>query len=96
MLQDERHFTILPVRLEECGHGDHRLSIFQQVDLFKDWEVNVDKLAAYLGASVDEKSDDEKLVAALFNKAQQAQTENFLINQYGLAGLVILVPLVVK
>ena len=26
-------FTIIPVRLEECGRGDHRMSGFQQFDL---------------------------------------------------------------
>jgi tetratricopeptide (TPR) repeat protein len=47
--QDERSFTIVPVRLEDCGRGDHRLSVWQQFDLFIDWNVEVDRLAVLLG-----------------------------------------------
>ena len=46
MAQDMRHFTIVPVRLEDVGRGDHRLSTFQQFDLFEDWEPVIDHLAS--------------------------------------------------
>lgn len=80
MMQDERHFTIVPVRIEkELSRGDHRLSIFQQYDLFEDWEREVDKLAVYLGgkafASVIEKkeqSENEILIDSLRGKADAA------------------------
>ena len=50
MVQDERHFTIVPVRLENnLSHGDNRLSTFQQYDLFEDWEDEVEQLAVRLG-----------------------------------------------
>lgn len=41
----ERDFTILPVRLEDCGRGDGRLARFQQYDLFPQIEFET-KLAA--------------------------------------------------
>jgi hypothetical protein len=47
--QDEAHFTIVPIRLEDCARGDHRLSQFQQFDLFGDWEGALDRLAVFLG-----------------------------------------------
>lgn len=79
MAQDERYFTIIPVRLENVDRGDHRLSIFQQYDLFDDWERAVDKLAVYLGgkalASVIEKekqTEEKKLLFSLMGKADAA------------------------
>jgi len=69
-------FTIVPVRLEDCGHGDHRLSIFQQYDLFKDFEKELDRLAVHIGSpslsdakAKDERTEDEKLIDSLFGKA---------------------------
>ena len=77
MEQDERLFTIVPVRLEkEVSHGDHRLSIFQQYDLFEDWEAEIDKLAVYLGGEArssliekEERSEEEQLIEGLMGKA---------------------------
>ena len=80
MAQDEQHFTIIPVRLEETDtRGDNRLSIFQQYDLFIDWKNEVDRLAVYLGgvslASLiekEEQSEEEKLIDGLNSKAASA------------------------
>ena len=59
---DERSFTVVPVRLEEAGHGDHRLQVFQQYDLFEDWEEVVDRLAVYMGGrALDSKAEREEL-----------------------------------
>ncbi len=65
--QSDKDFTIVPVRLEECGRGDFRLSGFQQYDLFKDFENHLDKLAINLGGTSlsdsmakDERKEDEK------------------------------------
>jgi tetratricopeptide (TPR) repeat protein len=51
-VQDERYFTIIPVRFEYCKRGDHRISQWQQYDII--WErddVNdsIDCLAVKLG-----------------------------------------------
>ena len=77
--QDERSFTIIPVRLEDVGHGDHRLSVFQQYDLFEDWEDVVDRLAVYMGGKAlgtvvgrEELSEDEWLIESLMGKAMMA------------------------
>jgi tetratricopeptide (TPR) repeat protein len=45
-------FTIIPVRLENCGRGDNRISAYQQYDLFDDWEGGVDRLATALGGAM--------------------------------------------
>ncbi|MEM7346775.1 MAG: DUF1508 domain-containing protein [Chloroflexota bacterium] len=79
MAQDERQFTIIPVRLEDVGRGDHRLSMYYQYDLFADWQGTVNRLAGYLGGSPaagspeDESgtSDDQHL-EALSGKAEAA------------------------
>ena len=47
--QPEKDFNIFPVRLDNCDRGDHRLSQFNQFDLFEDWETVVDKIAIQLG-----------------------------------------------
>lgn len=47
--QDPRSFTIIPVRFEECGRGDHRTAVFQHFDLFLDWDSTVDRLSTQLG-----------------------------------------------
>ena len=49
MSQPSEVFTIVPVRLEDCGRGDTRMSGFQQFDVFNDFEKELDKLAVYLG-----------------------------------------------
>jgi tetratricopeptide (TPR) repeat protein len=73
--QDERAFTIVPVRFEDCGRGDHRLSVWQQFDLFIDWNVEVDRLAVLLGgqslsgtpktASLEEASQRDRIITTL-------------------------------
>ncbi len=75
--QDERGFTIIPVRLEDCGRGDMRLSGWQQYDLFEDWEGVLDKLAVNLGgislsdvAAIDERTEIEKILAGMIGKAE--------------------------
>lgn len=79
MEQDEREFTIIPVRLQDVNRGDHRLSTFQQYDLFRDWDGMVDELAVHLGGRslntvVEEtiKTEDDKLIEGLFGKALAA------------------------
>jgi len=46
--QPESNFTIVPVRLEDCGRGDNRLSGYQQYDVFDDLDRALDNLAAAL------------------------------------------------
>jgi tetratricopeptide (TPR) repeat protein len=74
--QDERGFTIIPIRLEDCGRGDMRLSGWQQYDLFEDWEGVLDKLAVNLGGNslsdamaIDERKVDEKILESIMHKA---------------------------
>jgi len=73
--QDEKDFTIIPVRLEDCGRGDMRLSGWQQYDLFEDWEGVLDTLAVNLGgkslsdaSAKDERTEDEKIVSTIMGK----------------------------
>jgi tetratricopeptide (TPR) repeat protein len=73
--QDERGFTIIPVRLEDCGRGDMRVSGWQQYDLFEDWENVLDKLAVNLGGNslsdalvIDARTEDEKLIDSMLGK----------------------------
>ncbi len=75
--QDEKVFTIIPVRLEDCDRGDLRLSGWQQYDLFEDWEGVLDTLAVNLGGvsfsdarALDNRSDDEKIIAGIMGKAE--------------------------
>ncbi len=77
--QSDQDFSIVPVRIEECGRGDFRLSSFQQYDLFKDFEKDLDKLAVHLGGfslsdstAKDERTEDEKTIAHLMGKAEAA------------------------
>ena len=74
--QDERRFTIVPVRLEDVERGDHRLSAFEQYDLFKDWDQVVKKLATHFGrgsagqvVEENKKFHAEILIDSLFGKA---------------------------
>jgi tetratricopeptide (TPR) repeat protein len=74
--QPEEEFTIVPVRLEDCDRGDSRISIFQQYDLFQDWEGVLDKLAVNLGGvsladarTIDVRTEEEKMLAGMFGKA---------------------------
>ena len=73
--QPDDKFTIVPVRLEDCGRGDNRTSIFQQYDLFRDWEKELDKLAINLGGGSlldttvkDERTEDEEIIDKLMGK----------------------------
>lgn len=69
--QDEAHFTIIPVRLENCDRGDNRLTQFQQFDLFSHWDETVDRLAVYLGGRslatniADVRTEGEKRIQGL-------------------------------
>ena len=79
MDQSETGFTIVPVRLEDCARGDHRLATFNQYDLFEDLEKALDQLAVDLGGrsksdtkAVDKRTEDERLTEALFGKALTA------------------------
>ncbi len=75
-VQPEDVFTVVPVRLEDCARGDHRLSPYQQYDLFNDFDAELDHLALNLGGmsltdklAEDTRTDDEKIVAGLYGKA---------------------------
>jgi len=72
----EDSFNIVPVRLEDCGRGDHRLSPYQQYDLFNDFEAELDHLAVNLGGmsladrlAEDTRTDEEKIIESLAGKA---------------------------
>ncbi|HMB89399.1 MAG TPA: toll/interleukin-1 receptor domain-containing protein [Rhodothermales bacterium] len=77
--QEEQHFAIIPVRLEECDRGDARLSVWQQVDLFPDWNSAVNDLAVSLGGdsvggvadqeALDEQTQEQQLITGLLGKA---------------------------
>jgi tetratricopeptide (TPR) repeat protein len=73
--QDEKDFTIIPVRLEDCGRGDMRLSGWQQYDIFEDWEGVLDKLAVNLGGvslsdatAIDKRTEEEKILESMMGK----------------------------
>jgi tetratricopeptide (TPR) repeat protein len=75
-VQIETDFVIIPARLEDCGHGDHRLSMQHQYDLFPDFEAGLDKLAVEMGGisladktATDTRSEEEKAVQVLLGKA---------------------------
>ncbi|HLP61728.1 MAG TPA: TIR domain-containing protein, partial [Candidatus Deferrimicrobium sp.] len=75
--QDERSFTIIPVRLEDCGRGDKRLSSWHQYDLFKDWDSVLDTVAVNIGgeslsdtSTPDERTEDEIILEGIMGKAQ--------------------------
>lgn len=73
--QDERFFTIVPVRLENCPRGDHRLSTFHQFDLFEDWGGQIGRLVKFFGAEVvkgAERASGDDLVQTLRGRASAA------------------------
>ncbi len=77
--QPATEFTIVPVRLEDCGRGDHRLTVFQQYDLFDDFEAGLDKLAVVLGGvsiadpgARDKRGDIEKKFEGPMGQAEAA------------------------
>jgi tetratricopeptide (TPR) repeat protein len=76
-VQPEDVFTVVPVRLEDCGRGDHRVSPYQQYDLFNDFEAQLDHLAIDLGGvsladrhAEDTRSEDEKVIESLLGKGK--------------------------
>ena len=81
--QPNKEFAIVPVRLEDCDRGDHRLTAFQQYDLFPDFEIGLDKLAVALGgisladaAAHDERTEEEKIIEAIQGRASAAYYAN--------------------
>jgi tetratricopeptide (TPR) repeat protein len=78
LAQSDQAFTIVPVRLEDVDRGGNRLSIFQQYDLFNNWEGTLDKLAILSGGTpleskseaVKELTDEQKVLGALYGKAE--------------------------
>ena len=76
MAQPDTNFSIVPVRLEDCYRGDNRLNIWQQYDLFTNFESALDHLALNLGGhslsntqATDERNEDEKMLDRLYDKA---------------------------
>jgi tetratricopeptide (TPR) repeat protein len=76
--QPDSHFTIVPVRIEDCDRGGHdvRLTSFQQYDLFKNFRNGLDKLALDLGGisladvkAKDTRTEDDKSAESLLGKA---------------------------
>ncbi len=70
-------FYIVPVRIEECGRRDTRLSSSPQYGLFDDFEMDLDKLAIHLGGyslsdstAKDERTKDQKTIDHLNGKAE--------------------------
>lgn len=75
LTQSEKEFIIVPVRLEDCDRGDHRTSVFNQYNLFNNFEAALDRLAIDIGGfslsdatAKDARTEDEKLVDALTAK----------------------------
>ena len=69
----------MPIRLRDCDRGDLQLISFQRYDLFPDFETGLDRLAVHLGGislsdaqAEDERTEEEKLIAALLGKAEAA------------------------
>ena len=96
--QDLKSFTILPVRFEDVGHGDNRLSIHQQYDLFENWEKEIDRLATILEGRVLNESDiektlsaEEQLIEGVMNKAYVARVTEKYADAYGLFNAVTLI-----
>lgn len=72
----EEDFSIVPVRIENCGRGDHRLTPFNQYDVFNDFELELNKLAVDLGGkslsethAEEEQTALEKVIRSLDGKA---------------------------
>ncbi len=77
--QPDKEFTIVPVRLEDCGRGDFRISSFQQYDLFDDFQGGLDKLAVHLGGvsladaeAQDERTEYQKMIQGIFSRGVAA------------------------
>lgn len=90
--QPESEFTIVPVRLENCGRGDHRLSVHQQFDLFNNFELELNNLAINLGGIslrdskvTDKRTEEDKLIDSFLGKA----TTYYYSGEYKLALLLV-------
>ncbi len=77
--QPESEFTIVPLRLEDCERGDSRLSSYQQYELFRDFEREIDRLSIHLGGKAisdteakDQRSFEHRKFDALWTKAKAA------------------------
>lgn len=70
--QSPTEFTLIPIRFEDCGRGDHRLSIFQQYDFYPKVEFanKLNELAENLGAIKDEVIESGILVEGLISRCQ--------------------------
>lgn len=75
--QSSNSFMIIPLRIEDCDRGDHRIATYQQYDLFRDRHAVLDKIALEVGgaalnakASRDDLTDDEAVVRRLINKSE--------------------------
>jgi Tfp pilus assembly protein PilF len=73
--QPKDKFKIVPVRLEDCQRGDHRIEMFHQCDLFPNLEKSLDQLAVQLGGcslsdaeAKDERTEEEKLIESMIGK----------------------------
>jgi len=76
MKQAIAQFTIVPIRLQDCDRGDHRLSTFQQFDYFSNPESCLDELAVQFGgksladtSKKNERTETEKIIDSLMGKA---------------------------
>ncbi len=76
MNQSDQNFTIIPIRLEDCDRGDFRTSVYQQYNLFEDYEKTLDMLSIHLGGvpnsnikTEDERTEDDKIVDSLISKS---------------------------
>lgn len=72
---EENVFSIVPVRIEDCERGDLRLSGWEQYDLFKNFEHELDRLSIDLGGislsdaqAKDNRSNDKKINESLLGK----------------------------
>jgi hypothetical protein len=63
----EQEFVIVPVRFEETERGDHRISIYQQYDLFPIWGETIEKLVGLFGGG-KENSKRPTMHEALISK----------------------------
>ncbi len=69
MTVSENQFMIIPVRLEDCDRGDHRLSGLHQYDLFDNREEVLKKLVDQCGVKqTPVRFTDQELTEGLFGK----------------------------
>jgi tetratricopeptide (TPR) repeat protein len=77
--QPNTDFSIVPIRIEECGRGDTRLTSYMQYDVFDDFEISLDKLAQDLGGrplnnvvAKEEILEDETTIKRILGHANAA------------------------